>query len=222
MCVCRNAVPVSQHVVVRSQKKCHCNMRLSSIYDRTFQGEGWNHALQADHLGGGPLQSTEDRPVNRERYSRKPSTAPVPPKSKEEPASAPKQTIFTICPYPTGNSLLRPLLNRSNTVQLHRRKACIELLKEWPRMHQQHDVAELMTFVAGQANIPGLKGIWEARSMEGTLPPLITLPCCKPNKTLQQLIGTGPMNKIQGKSRLWSDPSDPKLATHETPRHAWR
>ena len=89
--------------------------------------------------------------------------------------------------------LLRHLLNPGNTVQLYRRKAWTELLRTWPR---PHDVAELFTYIADHANVPGLKGIWEARSMEGLLPrahqrmqpvPLIMLPC-KPNKTLQQLI----------------------------------
>ena len=81
-------------------------------------------------------------------------------------------------------------------MQLYRRKAWTELLRTWPRLHQQHDVAELLTYIVDHANVPGLKGIWEARSMEGPLPrahqrmqpvPLIMLPC-KPNKTLQQLI----------------------------------
>ena len=92
--------------------------------------------------------------------------------------------------------LLRQLLNPGTTVQLYRRKAWIALLRTWPRLHQQHDVAELLTYIVDHANVPGLKGIREARSMEGPLlrahqrmqpVPLITLPC-KPNKTLQQLI----------------------------------
>ena len=92
--------------------------------------------------------------------------------------------------------MLRQLQNPGNTVQLYRRKAWTELLRTWQHLHQQHDVAELLTYIADHASIPGLKGIWEARSMEGPLlrahqrmqpTPLIMLPC-SPNKTLQQLI----------------------------------
>ena len=92
--------------------------------------------------------------------------------------------------------VLRQLQNPGNTVQLYRRKAWTELLRTWQHLHQQHDVAELLTYIADHASIPGLKGIWEARSMEGPLlrahqrmqpTPLIMLPC-SPNKTLQQLI----------------------------------
>ena len=65
--------------------------------------------------------------------------------------------------------MLRQLQNPGNIVQLYRRKAWTELLLTWQHLHQQHDVAELLTYIADHANIPGLNGIWEARSMEGPL-----------------------------------------------------
>ena len=92
--------------------------------------------------------------------------------------------------------LLRSLLNPTGTVQLHRRKAWLTLLQGWQHLHQQHDVAELLTYIAARASIPGLQGYWEARLNDGPhirthqqvgSIPLLMLPC-EQDKALQQLV----------------------------------
>ncbi|CAE7852549.1 unnamed protein product [Symbiodinium necroappetens] len=92
--------------------------------------------------------------------------------------------------------LLKPLLRPTGTVQLHRRRAWLALLQGWQNLHQQHDAAELLTFIAANANIPGLLGRWDARLNDGPhvrvhqqvdSVPLITLPCER-EKDLQTLI----------------------------------
>ena len=87
---------------------------------------------------------------------------------------------------------LRPL---RGTVQLHRRKPWLGALRAWPHLRQQHDVAELLTYLVDRLDIPGLRGCWEARTLTGLNTsihqcfagvPHLTLPCAG-ERNLQQL-----------------------------------
>jgi len=112
--------------------------------------------------------------------------------------------------------LLKPLLRPAGTVQLHRRKAWLTLLQGWQHLRQQYDVAELLTFITANANIPGLQGHWEARLNDGPhirvhqqvgSIPLITLPC-QQDKDLQKLIEDWAYEQDTGHISGLADPPD--------------
>ena len=69
--------------------------------------------------------------------------------------------------------LLRPLSNSTGTVQLHRRKAWLGVMRAWACIDQQQ------TYLTRRLNVPVMVGSWEARAAEGVIMRLLCsgVPC---------------------------------------------